>query len=152
MAATNKFFEGFPELREKEIYLTGESYAGVYIPYLAKEIVEQNEKGDHEHINLKGTLIGNGVTSWLYDSGPAAMKMAFHHGLISYDLHKKIQASGCKFYNIPKPGEEPDPQECGLLGLAVMKNFIDLDRYDVYRPSREYFNIKAKENEKTQPR
>lgn len=37
------FFTRFPEYKTKEFYITGESYAGVYIPLLANEIILHNE-------------------------------------------------------------------------------------------------------------
>jgi cathepsin A (carboxypeptidase C) len=49
------FFEKFPQFKGNDFYITGESYAGVYIPFLALEILRDNSK-----IKLKGVAIGNG--------------------------------------------------------------------------------------------
>lgn len=35
MRAVLDFFTKFPEYKEKELFLSGESYAGIYVPYLA---------------------------------------------------------------------------------------------------------------------
>ncbi|CAH1759210.1 4867_t:CDS:10, partial [Entrophospora sp. SA101] len=37
----DKFFEIFPEFSQDEVYLTGESYAGTFIPYIAKAIIDR---------------------------------------------------------------------------------------------------------------
>ncbi|KAG7819880.1 hypothetical protein KL909_004629 [Ogataea angusta] len=50
------YYELFPQDRTKKLYLAGESYAGQYIPYFAKEIDENNSL----NITLEGLLIGNG--------------------------------------------------------------------------------------------
>ena len=36
------FLDTFPELRSKTLHLTGESYAGMYVPYMADYIRQQN--------------------------------------------------------------------------------------------------------------
>ena len=46
----------FPELKDNEFFITGESYAGVYIPTLSKEIL------DHTSLNLKGIAVGDPCT------------------------------------------------------------------------------------------
>jgi cathepsin A (carboxypeptidase C) len=38
------FFEKFPKLAENDFYVAGESYAGVYVPTLARAILERNER------------------------------------------------------------------------------------------------------------
>jgi serine carboxypeptidase-like clade 2 len=56
LAALESFFTHFAEYAGREFYISGESYAGVYIPYLAERILK------HSSINLKGVLIGNACT------------------------------------------------------------------------------------------
>ncbi|PWA02797.1 hypothetical protein BB558_001051 [Smittium angustum] len=51
------FFNTFPEYKTRNLYITGESQAGVYLGYLAHSLLyEYSNLG----INLKGTMIGNG--------------------------------------------------------------------------------------------
>ncbi|KAG6443119.1 hypothetical protein O3G_MSEX002611 [Manduca sexta] len=54
-----QFFTMFPDLRNYDFYITGESYAGKYIPALAMEVHRQNKVAKYS-INLKGVAIGNG--------------------------------------------------------------------------------------------
>ncbi|WEW55651.1 Cell death protease [Emydomyces testavorans] len=59
-----KWFELFPEYEHDDLYFAGESYAGQYIPYIAKAILDRNQnkttKMQNRVWNLKGLLIGNG--------------------------------------------------------------------------------------------
>lgn len=50
------FFAAYPEFKEREFYITGESYAGIYIPTLVQQIEQHPDAG----INLKGFAIGDG--------------------------------------------------------------------------------------------
>lgn len=56
-AAIVSFFEKFPELAQNDFFITGESYAGVYIPTLAREIVDHAPQ-----INLVGLAVGDPCT------------------------------------------------------------------------------------------
>lgn len=57
-AAMVDFFKTkFPELAQNDFFITGESYAGVYIPTLAKEILDNAPQ-----INLVGLAIGDPCT------------------------------------------------------------------------------------------
>lgn len=58
-----QFFELFPDLRSNDFFVTGESYAGKYVPSCALEIHEQNQKitDPTKTINLRGIAIGDGA-------------------------------------------------------------------------------------------
>lgn len=58
LEALKQFLKMFPWLQEAPLYLTGESFAGKYIPVLATKIDEANAKHDFK-INMKGMAIGN---------------------------------------------------------------------------------------------
>ncbi|ORY37011.1 alpha/beta-hydrolase [Rhizoclosmatium globosum] len=50
----NNFVTVFPDLKSNEIYLAGESYAGIYIPNIATTLIKaQNWTGTNAAINLK---------------------------------------------------------------------------------------------------
>jgi cathepsin A (carboxypeptidase C) len=55
------FFEQFPEYAKQDFHITGESYAGHYIPVFASEILSHKKR----NINLKSVAIGNGLTDGL---------------------------------------------------------------------------------------
>ncbi|KAL5334060.1 pheromone-processing carboxypeptidase kex1 [Aspergillus crustosus] len=79
-----KWFDLFPEYERDDIYFAGESYAGQYIPYIAKAIQDRNKKsGDNKaaHWNVRGLLIGNGWISPA-EQYPAYLSYAYEEGLV----------------------------------------------------------------------
>ena len=85
LQALLSFFEKFPEMKDKDFYISGESYGGIYVPILAYEIIEYNKDLETEKIKLKGILVGNGVVDWKYDVNLARMDFLFTHHLTSYE-------------------------------------------------------------------
>jgi len=55
------FFQQFPEYAHQDFHISGESYAGHYIPVFATEILAHKKR----NINLQSVLIGNGLTDGL---------------------------------------------------------------------------------------
>lgn len=55
-----QFFQLFPELQKNDFFVTGESYAGKYVPAVSYTI-HQNNPNAKQKINLKGLSIGNGL-------------------------------------------------------------------------------------------
>ncbi|CAH1392264.1 unnamed protein product [Nezara viridula] len=60
-SALSQFFQLFPYLQKNEFFVSGESYAGKYIPAIGYTI-HNNNKINKQKINLKGLAIGDGFT------------------------------------------------------------------------------------------
>mgnify|MGYP002803544019 FL=1 len=58
-AALQDFFVKFPEFKKNNFFITGESYAGVYIPTLTNEILENAPE-----IKMTGIAVGDPCTDW----------------------------------------------------------------------------------------
>ncbi|KAI4334343.1 hypothetical protein L6164_019046 [Bauhinia variegata] len=58
-----EFFKQHHQFAKNGFYITGESYAGHYIPALASRVYQGNKEKREIHINLKGFAIGNGLTN-----------------------------------------------------------------------------------------
>ena len=55
------FYKVHPEFKERPLFLTGESYAGKYLPNFAKSIFDYNEKHEDDglKINVKAILVAD---------------------------------------------------------------------------------------------
>ena len=97
------FYKKFPEYQKKDFFLSGESYAGIYIPTLAIEIINYNKNvPENNKINLKGILVGNGATDRDYDNNNAKFDFAFSHHLTSYEFRINYNEHCISSYNRAK--------------------------------------------------
>ena len=62
------FFAAYPELAKLDFHISGESYGGVYVPYIADAVLTGNKQGQSHSINLKGIMIGNGLGGLVNDT------------------------------------------------------------------------------------
>jgi len=88
-----EWFKLYPEFRQNDFYVTGESYGGHYIPQLAQRIL--HEDYNHE-INMKGFMLGNpALNADFYELGTADQRVdawnfvtfMYSHGYIPHDLY-----------------------------------------------------------------
>jgi len=56
-----KFYDSFPEFKERDLYLTGESYAGKYLALFTYDILMYNQDTNKttQNIPIKATTIGD---------------------------------------------------------------------------------------------
>ncbi|CAA3022036.1 serine carboxypeptidase-like 45 [Olea europaea subsp. europaea] len=87
------WFLKFPQYRNRSLYITGESYAGHYIPQLAEIMLLFNKK--ENLFNLKGIALGNPVLEFATDFNSRA-EYFWSHGLIS-DTTYKLFTSACNY-------------------------------------------------------
>ncbi|CAK8532132.1 unnamed protein product [Lathyrus sativus] len=62
-----KWFERFPQYKENDFFISGESYAGHYVPQLSQLIVDYNSAAKQDSINFKGYMVGNALTDDFHD-------------------------------------------------------------------------------------
>ncbi|KAK9138621.1 hypothetical protein Sjap_009215 [Stephania japonica] len=122
-----KWFEQYQEFQSNPFYIAGESYAGVYVPTLAYEVVKGIDSGVKPTINFKGYMVGNGVTDPEFD-GNALVPFAHGMGLISDDLYQAVSSS-CEgsYWN-------PVNESCGKFLSKVNEDLDDLNIYDILEP------------------
>ncbi|GMN49357.1 hypothetical protein TIFTF001_018517 [Ficus carica] len=88
-----KWFAKFPQFRNSSLFITGESYAGHYVPQLAELMLQFNKK--EKLFNLKGIALGNPVLEYSTDFNSRA-EFIWSHGLIS-DSTYKMFTSVCNY-------------------------------------------------------
>ncbi|CAA3033661.1 serine carboxypeptidase-like 40 [Olea europaea subsp. europaea] len=121
------WLERFPEYKNRDFYISGESYAGHYVPQLAHNILYHNKKAKNI-INLKGIIIGNAVINDDTDSKGMYAYFA-SHALISDETWYKIQ----KYCNFSSESSE-DSDECTDATNEADTIVDSIDIYNIYAP------------------
>uniref|UniRef100_G3NG08 Carboxypeptidase n=1 Tax=Gasterosteus aculeatus TaxID=69293 RepID=G3NG08_GASAC len=124
--ALKEFLRLFPEFSKNELFLTGESYGGIYIPTLAERVMEDAS------LNLQGVAVGNGMSSYEMNDN-SLVYFAYYHGLLGSRLWTSLQTfccSGgkCNFYDNPN-------ENCS-------KNLFEVQRI-VYASGLNMYNLYA---------
>jgi len=124
-----KFYAKFPEYAGRALYVTGESYAGHYIPAISDFIVKHPAK----EINFKGLAIGNG---WVdpYVQYPAYAKFSYENGLISKPHYYILKAAFAVCQALIATGLWPVAfYECQLAATTVLgPGMTILPAFNVY--------------------
>jgi len=126
----------FPEYGGRDLYFTGESYAGIYVPTLTKLVLSNPGSLFNQ---FKGFMIGNPVFScqggFIGTTGPyfvETFQLLYWHGFVSYSNYLNWTTSGC---NDPKIATGPLCQ--AILDLAVNQiGRIVQQKRDISQPSQ----------------
>ncbi|KAL6319482.1 hypothetical protein AAG906_014157 [Vitis piasezkii] len=93
LAFLQRWFLKFPQYKHRDLFITGESYAGHYVPQLAELMIQFNKK--EKLFNLKGIALGNPVLEFATDLNSRA-EYFWSHGLIS-DSTYRLFTSACNY-------------------------------------------------------
>ncbi|KAI4963233.1 hypothetical protein ZWY2020_016939 [Hordeum vulgare] len=118
MVFIQRWLEKFPQYKGRELYISGESYAGHYIPQLAEVMVEFNKKDNI--FNLKGLALGNPVLNFTTDFNSRA-EYFWSHGLI------QTRHTGFSSYY----GGSLSPLSCEVMNQVTRETSRFVDKYDV---------------------
>ncbi|XP_042039604.1 serine carboxypeptidase-like 20 isoform X1 [Salvia splendens] len=122
-----KWFEEFKEFITNPFYISGESYAGIYVPTLASLVSNGIKSGTKPEINFKGYMVGNGVCDSHFD-GNALVPFAHGMGLISDMMYKEAEAvCGGNYHN-------PLNIDCQNILYKIDSTLDGLNRYDILEP------------------
>ncbi|GMN26109.1 hypothetical protein TIFTF001_001184 [Ficus carica] len=146
---THKFllewFKEYPEFSSNPFYVAGESYAGVYVPTLASEIVNGTAicsvmfelwNIQIETDRQKGYMVGNGVTDPEFDDN-ALVPFVHGMGLISDTMFEEVDAACAGNYH-SSPGER-----CNKM---IQKVLDGLNVYDILEPCFHNPNVEEDGN------
>ena len=125
--ALKEFFKMFPQYEKNPFYMSGESYAGVYIPFLSKAIIDDGKK-----INLKGILIGNGIGDFSVDAEYSMFDFCFNHGLIPIEDYENY-IRNCHDINDFELNKNYDKKKCEKIENKMLDYFNGIDIYGIYR-------------------
>ncbi|KAF8407432.1 hypothetical protein HHK36_006565 [Tetracentron sinense] len=121
------WFKRFPQYKSNDFYISGESYAGHYVPQLAEVVFDENKKVVKEnYINLKGFMIGNALMD--YDTDLRGMiDYAWGHAVISDTVHHAIMTN-CDFSKLKQT------TECLNAFNEYYAVYRIIDMYSLYSP------------------
>ncbi|XP_027932721.1 serine carboxypeptidase II-3-like [Vigna unguiculata] len=119
------WLERFPQYKTHDLYITGESYAGHYVPQLAYTIL-LNNKFAPQTINLKAIAVGN---AWIDDvtSVKGIFDYLWTHALSSDQTHELIEKY-CDFT------AENDSAICANATRTALIEKGKIDFYNIYAP------------------
>ncbi|EDQ88901.1 uncharacterized protein MONBRDRAFT_37373 [Monosiga brevicollis MX1] len=122
-----RWFESFSEFKSNDFYITGESYAGIYIPEIMKEI---DARGSIP--NFKGAAIGDGC--WGNEVGTCGfgaevdrinVEFYYGHGMFPQTMYAEIQEA-CNHFN----GTENI--KCEAILAKMNQDIGNFDIYNIY--------------------
>ncbi|CAG9327620.1 unnamed protein product [Blepharisma stoltei] len=124
------FSDYFTELNQLPFYITGESYAGIYIPTLAYFILQYNAGKPAMTINLQGIMVGNGITDWKYDQITTLPDLLWWHTMYGYPLRNTWVNNNCSIVDEYPYTNDPICMDAFDQMMNLMNN---INPYDIYR-------------------
>ncbi|XP_072987359.1 serine carboxypeptidase-like 34 [Typha latifolia] len=122
------WFKRFPQYKSHGFYISGESYAGHYVPQLSEKIFDENKKASPANfINFKGFMIGNALMDDETDQ-IGMVDYAWDHAVISDRVYHDVKIK-CNF------SVEPSTPACDAAMNEYFAVYDIINMYSLYTPS-----------------
>ncbi|XP_024994652.1 serine carboxypeptidase-like 50 [Cynara cardunculus var. scolymus] len=143
--AIRKFIALDPSFRYRPIYITGESYAGKYVPSIGYYILKRNPLLPlSKRVNLHGLAIGNGLTDPETQVGTHALQ-SYYHGLINEKQKTQLERLQFEAIQLTKAGNWSDATDARNNVFSFLQNATGLATLFDFRRYRPYDSIWVEE-------
>ncbi|KAI5654137.1 hypothetical protein M9H77_31324 [Catharanthus roseus] len=122
------WLERFPEYKNRDFFIAGESYAGHYVPQLTQLILHNNKFRNHTIINLKGITIGNGVLDDV-EMVRGTVDFAWSHALLPDEIYYGLYSNCNLSISDPHPSTK-----CKEFFNKTNQVLGHIFAYDIYAP------------------
>ncbi|KAJ8769274.1 hypothetical protein K2173_002203 [Erythroxylum novogranatense] len=137
-AAIKGFLELDPVFKNRPLYITGESYAGKYVPAIGYHILNKNKNFPvSEQVNLKGVAIGNGITDPVTQVQTHAAN-AYYSGLINERQKGQLEEVQRKAVRLIEMGKWTEATETRNEVFHMLSNFTGLATLFDYTKKEPY--------------
>eukprot|EP00301_Raphidiophrys_heterophryoidea_P022014 c6270_g1_i1.p1 GENE.c6270_g1_i1~~c6270_g1_i1.p1 ORF type:complete len:491 (+),score=115.68 c6270_g1_i1:1-1473(+) len=134
--ALEVFFARFPAVANNPFFITGESYAGIYVPTLAEAVMRATDAGTYHGAPLLGIGVGNGcsgstigICGFSTQGTYYEMKYLMGHAFLSDDLKQQIN-DACDWESAKHNG--PLSDACQTLLSTASDVIGNINIYNVF--------------------
>ncbi|KAG5010824.1 hypothetical protein JHK87_019339 [Glycine soja] len=125
-AAITRFVQLDPVFKQRPLYITGESYAGKYVPAIGYYILKKNAKlRVSERVNLAGVAIGDGLTDPETQVATHALN-AYYVGLINERQKNELEKAQLEAVHLTRMGNWSAATDASLEVLNILQNMTGL--------------------------
>lgn len=124
-----KWLVEHPQFLSVQLFVGGDSYAGLTVPLITKKIIDGNKERAEPYMNIKGYLVGCPGTDSVID-GNSRVDFAHRMALISDEIYENAKRSCNENYiNV-----DPANTACITAMGAIQKCLKDLSDKDILKP------------------
>ncbi|CAL5187035.1 unnamed protein product [Lathyrus oleraceus] len=120
-----KWFKRFPQYKKADFFISGESYAGHYVPQLSQLIVKYNSATKQDSINFKGYMVGNALIDDFRDQ-LGMFQFMWSSGMISDKTFKLLNVL-CDFQSVEHPSKS-----CEKIWETAYEELGNIDPYSIF--------------------
>lgn len=135
--ALKQFFNKFASFKGRPTVISGESYAGMYLPMLANLIIDGQKTFP---INFKGVIIGNGELSKSLHTNTLPI-FAYTHGIVDENVWQNFSKNCCKgcVDTCDVVSLTKGKGTCSDTANSIINSILNgpLDPYDIYGNCRQ---------------